>query len=115
VAGFSTVFVGLGAAASALGAVLRQWSHALSIVAGIGVILMGLHFLGAFKIGAMLREKRLEIEKPAGQWSAYPMGFAFALGWTPCIGPIWPPFSPSPAPGRRWLAARRSSPSIASD
>src|SRR5580704_15134465 len=82
VAGFSTVFVGLGATASALGAVLRQWSHALSIAAGIGVILMGLHFLGVFKIGAMLREK------PAGLWSAYPMGFAFALGWTPCIGPI---------------------------
>jgi cytochrome c-type biogenesis protein len=88
VAGFSTVFVGLGATASALGSVLRQWSHALSIAAGIGVILMGLHFLGLFKIGAMLREKRLEIEKPAGLWSAYPMGFAFALGWTPCIGPI---------------------------
>jgi cytochrome c-type biogenesis protein len=88
VAGFSTVFVGLGATASALGAVLRQWSHALSIAAGIGVILMGLHFLGLFKIGAMLREKRLELEKPAGLWSAYPMGFAFALGWTPCIGPI---------------------------
>ena len=88
VAGFSTVFVGLGATASAFGTVLRQWSHALSIVAGIGVILMGLHFLGVFKIGAMLREKRVEIEKPAGLWSAYPMGFAFALGWTPCIGPI---------------------------
>ena len=88
VAGFSTVFVGLGATASALGTVLRQWSHALSIVAGIGVIVMGLHFLGVFNIGAMLREKRLEIEKPAGLWSAYPMGFAFALGWTPCIGPI---------------------------
>src|ERR1700733_3232479 len=88
VAGFSTVFVGLGATASALGSVLRQWSHALSIAAGIGVILMGLHFLGIFKIGAMLREKRLELEKPAGLWSAYPMGFAFALGWTPCIGPI---------------------------
>jgi cytochrome c-type biogenesis protein len=88
VAGFSTVFVGLGATASALGELLRQWSHALSIAAGIGVILMGLHFLGVLRIGAMLREKRLEIEKPAGVWSAYPMGFAFALGWTPCIGPI---------------------------
>ncbi len=83
VAGFSTVFVGLGATASALGELLRQWSHALSIAAGIGVILMGLHFLGVFRIGAMLREKRVEIEKPAGLWSAYPMGFAFALGWTP--------------------------------
>ena len=88
VAGFSTVFVGLGATASAFGALLRQWSHALSIAAGIGIIVMGLHFLGVFRIGAMLREKRLEIEKPAGVWSAYPMGFAFALGWTPCIGPI---------------------------
>ena len=88
VAGFSTVFVGLGATASALGELFRQWSHALSIAAGIGVILMGLHFLGVFRIGAMLREKRVEIEKPAGLWSAYPMGFAFALGWTPCIGPI---------------------------
>jgi cytochrome c-type biogenesis protein len=36
----------------------------------------------------MLCEKRIELEKPAGLWSAYPMGFAFALGWTPCIGPI---------------------------
>src|SRR5271165_2840900 len=88
VAGFSTVFVGLGATASALGALFREWSHALSIAAGIGVIVMGLHFLGVFRIGAMLREKRLEIEKRASVWSAYPMGFAFALGWTPCIGPI---------------------------
>jgi cytochrome c-type biogenesis protein len=88
VAGFSTVFVAFGATASALGALFREWSHALSIAAGIGVIVMGLHFLGVLRIGAMLREKRLEIEKPAGLWSAYPMGFAFALGWTPCIGPI---------------------------
>jgi cytochrome c-type biogenesis protein len=88
VAGFSTVFVALGAGASAFGALLRQWSWQLSIAAGVGVILMGLHFLGVFRIGAMLREKRLEIEKPAGLWSAYPMGLAFALGWTPCIGPI---------------------------
>ena len=88
VAGFTTVFVAFGATASALGAVFRQWSHALSIAAGIGVILMGLHFLGVFRIGALLREARVEIDRPAGRWSAYPMGMAFALGWTPCIGPI---------------------------
>ncbi len=88
VAGFSTVFVAFGATASALGALFREWSHALSIAAGIGVIVMGLHFLGVLRISAMLREKRLEIEKPAGVWRAYAMGFAFALGWTPCIGPI---------------------------
>ena len=88
VAGFTTVFVAFGATASAFGELFRQWSHALSIAAGIGVILMGLHFLGVLRIGAMLREARLEIERPAGTWSAYPMGMAFALGWTPCIGPI---------------------------
>jgi cytochrome c-type biogenesis protein len=88
VAGFSTVFVGLGATASALGALLREWSHALSIAAGIGVILMGLHFLGVFRIAAMLREARVTIDRPPGAWSAYLMGMAFALGWTPCIGPI---------------------------
>ena len=47
-----------------------------------------LHFLGAFHIGAMMREKRVEIAKPPGLWSAYLMGLAFAFGWTPCIGPI---------------------------
>ncbi len=88
VAGFTTVFVAFGATASVLGTLLRQWSHALSIAAGLGVIVMGLHFLGLFRIGAMLREARLEIGRPAGIWSAYPMGMAFALGWTPCIGPI---------------------------
>ncbi len=88
VAGFTTVFVAFGATASAFGALFRQWSHWLSIAAGLGVILMGLHFLGVFRFAVMLREARLEIEKPAGFWSAYPMGMAFALGWTPCIGPI---------------------------
>ncbi len=88
VAGFTTVFVAFGATASAFGALFRQWSHWLSIAAGLGVILMGLHFLGVFQFALMLREARLEIEKPAGFWSAYPMGMAFALGWTPCIGPI---------------------------
>ena len=88
VAGFTTVFVAFGATASAFGALFRQYYHALAVAAGIGVILMGLHFLGVLRIGAMLREARIEIEKPAGVLSAYPMGMAFALGWTPCIGPI---------------------------
>ncbi|MBV9289307.1 MAG: cytochrome c biogenesis protein CcdA [Hyphomicrobiales bacterium] len=88
VAGFTTIFVAFGATASILGALVREWSRWLSIAAGIGVILMGLHFLGVFRFALMLREARLEIEKPAGLWSAYPMGMAFALGWTPCIGPI---------------------------
>jgi cytochrome c-type biogenesis protein len=88
VAGFSTVFVALGATASVFGALLRQWSHVLSILAGLGIILMGAHFLGLFRLTAMLRERRVEIAKPPGRWSAYLMGLAFAFGWTPCIGPI---------------------------
>jgi cytochrome c-type biogenesis protein len=88
VMGFSTVFVALGATASAFGALVRQWSHVLSIGAGVAIVAMGLHFLGVLRIGAMFREKRLEIARPPGLWSAYLMGLAFAFGWTPCIGPI---------------------------
>jgi cytochrome c-type biogenesis protein len=86
--GFSTVFVALGASASAIGAVLRAYSGELAIVAGIGIIVMGLHFLGLTPIAWLMREKRVEVAKPAGLWGAYLMGLAFALGWTPCIGPI---------------------------
>ena len=88
VAGFSTVFVALGATASVFGALLRQWSHVLSLIAGVGIMAMGAHFLGLFRLGGMLREKRVEIAKPPGLWAAYLMGLAFAFGWTPCIGPI---------------------------
>ena len=88
VAGFSTVFVTLGATASVFGALLRQWSYPLSILAGLGIMAMGAHFLGLFRLSWMYREKRLEVAKPPGLWSAYFMGLAFAFGWTPCIGPI---------------------------
>jgi cytochrome c-type biogenesis protein len=88
VCGFSTVFVALGASASVVGAVIRAYSAELSIVAGIAIIVMGLHFLGVFRIGMLLREKRMEMVKPVGLWGAYAMGLAFAFGWTPCIGPI---------------------------
>src|SRR6188472_4747614 len=88
VCGFSTVFVALGASASVIGAVIRAYSVELSIVAGIAIIVMGLHFLGFFRIGVLLREKRIEMVKPVGLWGAYAMGLAFAFGWTPCIGPI---------------------------
>jgi cytochrome c-type biogenesis protein len=88
VAGFTTVFVLLGATASALGQVVRQYLTVLSTVAGLAIIAMGLHFLGVFRIGLLYREARFQVPRPVGLWGAYLMGLAFAFGWTPCIGPI---------------------------
>ena len=88
VAGFSTVFIAFGATASVFGTLLRQWSHPLSIAAGLGIMAMGAHFLGVFRFAFLYREARVEIAKPPGFLAAYLMGLAFAFGWTPCIGPI---------------------------
>jgi cytochrome c-type biogenesis protein len=88
VLGFSTVFVLLGASASAIGSLVRAYSSLLATVAGIVIIVMGLHFLGLTPIALMMREKRVAVAKPVGLWGAYLMGLAFAFGWTPCIGPI---------------------------
>ena len=88
VAGFTTVFVALGAGASAVGSVLRFYSNELAMVAGVFIIIMGLHFLGITPISLLSRQARLDVQKPVGLWGAYVMGLAFAFGWTPCIGPI---------------------------
>lgn len=88
VLGFATIFVALGASASVIGALLLAWSGPLAIIAGIVIIIMGLHFLGFTRIDLLMREKRLGMPKPVGLWGAYVMGLAFAFGWTPCIGPI---------------------------
>jgi cytochrome c-type biogenesis protein len=88
VLGFSTVFVALGASASLIGSLIRAWSAQLSILAGIVIIVMGLHFLGITPIRLLQRELRPQMQKPVGLWGAYVMGLAFAAGWTPCIGPI---------------------------
>jgi len=88
VLGFSTIFIALGASASLIGGLIRAWSAELSILAGIVIIIMGLHFLGLTRISLLMREGRLPIPKPVGLWGSYVMGLAFAFGWTPCIGPI---------------------------
>jgi cytochrome c-type biogenesis protein len=88
VAGFSTVFVAFGASASAVGALVQAWSRELAIVAGIAIIVMGLHFLGVTRFAFLMFEKRAPMARPVGLWGAYVMGLAFAFGWTPCIGPI---------------------------
>ena len=89
VAGFTTVFVTLGASASYVGLVLKSQQHLLAQIAGIFIIVMGLNFLGVFKLGFLSREKRYQQEsKPVGLLGAYAIGLAFAFGWTPCIGPV---------------------------
>jgi cytochrome c-type biogenesis protein len=89
VLGFSTVFVGLGATASAFGQLLHRWSEPLAVIAGALIILMGLHFLGLKRFATLYREARFNtFQAKAGPVGAYLMGLAFAFGWTPCIGPV---------------------------
>lgn len=88
VAGFGTVFVALGATASVLGRLVAEWSLVAAQVAGVVIILLGLHFLGVFKIAALNRDIRFRPEKPVGLLGSYLIGLAFAFGWTPCVGPV---------------------------
>ncbi|SON57436.1 thiol:disulfide interchange protein precursor [Hartmannibacter diazotrophicus] len=89
VLGFATVFVALGATASIIGRTIAQYFDVLSIIAGVIIIVMGLHFLGVFRIGLLFREARVTVRtKPVGLLGAYVLGLAFAFGWTPCVGPV---------------------------
>ena len=89
VLGFATVFVALGASFSYIGSYISQHFDLLSYIAGVVIIIFGLHFLGVFKIGFLYREARFQVaNKPLGYLGAYIMGLAFAFGWTPCVGPV---------------------------
>jgi cytochrome c-type biogenesis protein len=89
VLGFTTVFVALGTTASIVGQSIARYFDTLSIIAGAIIIVMGLHFLGVFRIALFYREARVQVNRrPAGLAGAYVMGLAFAFGWTPCVGPV---------------------------
>ena len=89
VLGFSLVFIGLGASATAVGTLLMEHLSLLGKIAGVVIILFGLHMMGVLKIGLLYSEKRMQTSaKPAGFFGAMLVGIAFAFGWTPCIGPI---------------------------
>ena len=89
VLGFTTVFVLLGATASAAGQMLRQYLPVLTQVAGIAIIVMGLNFLGLFRLSFLAQEKRYHHPgEGVTLIGAYGIGLAFAFGWTPCIGPV---------------------------
>jgi cytochrome c-type biogenesis protein len=89
VAGFSTVFVALGATASWIGQAVSAHLGILGYIAGTLIALMGLHFLHVIRIPQLDRTARLGVvTKPAGLAGAYVIGLAFGFGWSPCVGPV---------------------------
>ena len=90
IVGFSIVFIALGAVATELGQLTRQYYAIMIKVAGVIIIIFGLHLTGLFKIKWLYADKRLHTlgQRQTGLIGAFLVGFSFAFGWTPCIGPI---------------------------
>ena len=89
VLGFTIVFVTLGAAATSIGRLLREYKGLMGQIAGGIIIIFGLHLTGILKISALYADKRMHsVGTGKSAWGSFLVGFAFAFGWTPCIGPI---------------------------
>lgn len=89
VAGFSLVFILLGAAASAVGQLLRNYQVWVGRVGGVLLILFGIYLLGLIRPAVLMREWRIQLaRKPIGYFGSGVVGFTFGAAWTPCIGPI---------------------------
>jgi cytochrome c-type biogenesis protein len=87
--GFSIVFIALGAVATGVGQLTRDLYPYLTRIAGAVIIVFGLHLTGIWKIKALYADKRLhDVKGGSSPLGSFVMGFAFAFGWTPCIGPI---------------------------
>jgi len=89
VVGFSIVFITLGAISTSVGQMLAIYKAKLAVTAGVVIIIFGLHLTGVFQIKALLADTRLhQLKGGSTAWGAFVIGFAFAFGWTPCVGPI---------------------------
>ena len=89
IAGFSAVFIALGASSSVAGQILFRYQEWLRIIGGILIIIFGLFIAGFLKLDFLMRERKVHLGgKPAGYIGTFAIGMTFAAGWTPCIGPI---------------------------
>jgi cytochrome c-type biogenesis protein len=89
ICGFSVVFITLGAISTEVGQLLARYKSTLAQVAGVIIILFGLHLTGIFRIKALYSDTRLhQLKGGSTVGGAFVIGFAFAFGWTPCVGPI---------------------------
>src|SRR5690242_8120893 len=87
--GFSIVFISLGAISTSVGQLLAMYKARLAVISGVVIIIFGLHLTGIFQIKALLADTRLhQLKGGSAAWGAFVIGFAFAFGWTPCVGPI---------------------------
>ncbi len=89
VAGFTLIFLLMGASATYIGQLLRLYQDVISRIGGVIIILFGVLLLGIIPIKALSREKRYQFQrKPVGYVGTVAVGVAFGAGWVPCIGPI---------------------------